>query len=88
MGGGIEIKNAKLNHTDGATRYSIEDNGRSLCYVTDTEHVLGKPDNNILNLIEGAELVIYDSSYTEEEFLAKLVGVTRAGAERVEIREL
>ena len=28
----------------------------------------GKPDQNILGLIEGADAVIYDSTYTEEEF--------------------
>lgn len=39
-----------------------------MCYVTDTEHVPGSPDDNVLGLIEGADLVIYDSTYTEEEF--------------------
>ncbi len=34
----------------------------------DTEHVPGKLDRNILKLIEGADLVIYDSTHTEEEF--------------------
>jgi phosphoribosyl 1,2-cyclic phosphodiesterase len=72
MGDGIEIKTAMLNHPNGATGYRIEHDGRSLCYITDTEHVPGKPDKNILNLIEGADLVIYDSTYTEEEFPAKV----------------
>ncbi|MEQ9360292.1 MAG: MBL fold metallo-hydrolase, partial [Rhodospirillales bacterium] len=31
-----------------------------------------KLDENILGLIEGADLVIYDSTYTEEEFPAKV----------------
>ena len=46
--------------------------GRSVCYVTDTEHLLGQPDQNVLGLIEGADLVIYDSTYTDEEFPAKV----------------
>ena len=42
------------------------------CLITDTEHIPGKPDQNILNLIDGADLVIYDSTYTEEEFVTKV----------------
>ena len=43
-----------------------------MCYVTDTEHVVGKPDQSVLGLIEGADLVIYDSTYTDSEFEAKI----------------
>ncbi len=64
----VRIKTARLNHPNGATGYRIEHAGKSLCYVTDTEHVPGKPDQNILALIEGSDLVVYDSTYTDEEF--------------------
>ena len=40
--------------------------------MTDTEHLPGQPDQNILGLIEGADLVIYDSTYTDEEFPGKV----------------
>jgi phosphoribosyl 1,2-cyclic phosphodiesterase len=69
---GIEVKTAALNHPNGATGYRVEHAGKSVCYVTDTEHVLGKPDDNILGLIEGADLVIYDSTYTDDEFPSKV----------------
>jgi phosphoribosyl 1,2-cyclic phosphodiesterase len=72
MDGGVQIKTAPLNHPNGATAYRIEHDGRALCYVTHTEHVVGKPDENILQLIEGADLVIYDSTYTDEEFPSKI----------------
>jgi phosphoribosyl 1,2-cyclic phosphodiesterase len=65
---GIVVKTAPLNHPDGATGYRIEFAGRSLCYLTDTEHVPGKPDRNVLGLIAGADLVIYDCMYTDEEY--------------------
>jgi phosphoribosyl 1,2-cyclic phosphodiesterase len=65
---GVRIKTAPLNHPSGATGYRIEYNGKSLCYVTDTEHVIGEPDQSVLGLIEGADLVVYDSTYTDEEF--------------------
>ncbi len=64
----VRIRTASLNHPNGATGYRIEYEGRSACFVTDTEHVPGQPDENILGLIEGADLVIYDSSYTDAEF--------------------
>src|SRR5262245_5193413 len=65
---GIAVRTATLNHPDGATGYRVEYGGRSLCYLTDTEHVPGAPDRNILELIQGADLVIYDSMYTDGEY--------------------
>ena len=65
---GVVVRTAPLNHPNRATGYRIEYGGRSICYVTDTEHVPGKPDRNILGLIEGADLFIYDSTYTDDEF--------------------
>jgi len=64
---GIRIRTAPLNHPNGATGYRIEHRGRAFCYVTDTEHVPGKMDENILGLIEGADFLVYDSTYTEAE---------------------
>ncbi len=72
LGSSVTIKTAPLNHPDGATGYRIENAGRSLCLITDTEHVPGKPDENVLNLIQGADLVIYDSTYTDAEFPNKV----------------
>lgn len=69
---GVHIRTAPLNHPNGATGYRIEHLGKSVCYVTDTEHLPGKPDQNILGLIEGADLVIYDSTYTDDEFAGKV----------------
>jgi phosphoribosyl 1,2-cyclic phosphodiesterase len=64
----IAVRTATLNHPDGATGYRVDYGGRSLCYLTDTEHVPGAPDRNILELIAGADLVIYDSMYTDAEY--------------------
>ena len=68
----VHVRTAALNHPDGATGYRLEYNGKAVCYVTDTEHVPGKPDQAILALIEGADLVIYDSTYTDDEFPTKV----------------
>ena len=69
---GVKLITQPLNHPNGATGYRIEHGGKSLCYVTDTEHIVGMPDQTVLSLIEGADLVIYDSMYTDEEFPAKI----------------
>ena len=71
---GISLRTAPLNHPDGATGYRIEYAGRVLCYITDTEHLPGVPDSNVLGLITGADLVIYDCMYTDEEYARSYVG--------------
>jgi phosphoribosyl 1,2-cyclic phosphodiesterase len=72
-GPGIVLRTAPLNHPNRATAYRIEYAGKSICYVTDTEHRPGQPDTAILGLIDRADLVIYDSTYTDDEF-PKFVG--------------
>ncbi len=69
---GVKVKTTPLNHPNGATGYRIEHKGASICYVTDTEHVIGKPDQRILGLIDGADLLIYDSTYSDKEFPSKI----------------
>jgi len=65
---GIGLRTAALNHPDGATAYRVDYGGRSICYLTDTEHVSGALDRTILALIAGADLVIYDCMYTDDEY--------------------
>jgi phosphoribosyl 1,2-cyclic phosphodiesterase len=65
---GVRIQTASLQHPNGATGYRIECGGKSICYVTDTEHVEGERDRNILELIDGADYVIYDSTYSDAEY--------------------
>lgn len=67
-GPGIRLRTAPLNHPNGATGYRVEYGGKAICYLTDTEHCIGAPDQTILALIEGADIVIYDSMYTDEEY--------------------
>lgn len=67
-GGGATIRTTPLNHPDGATGYRIEFEGHTVAYVTDTEHRAAEMDENVLGLIRNADLVIYDSTYTDEEY--------------------
>jgi phosphoribosyl 1,2-cyclic phosphodiesterase len=65
---GVLVRTAALHHPDGATGFRIEHDGRVLSYVTDTEHVPGTDDPGVMALIDGADLVIYDSTYTAAEW--------------------
>ncbi len=69
---GATVRTAPLNHQGGATGYRIERDGKAVCYVTDTEHVEGTHDETILELIQGADLFIYDTTYTEDEYPARV----------------
>ncbi len=69
---GAIVRTAPLNHQNGATGYRIEVEGQAICYVTDTEHVPGEPDQNVLDLIKDADLVIYNATYTDEEFPSRV----------------
>lgn len=65
---GFALRTAPLNHPNGATAYRVDFAGKSVCYVTDTEHVVGRPDRTILELVEGADVMVYDSAYTDAEY--------------------
>ncbi|WP_374835491.1 MBL fold metallo-hydrolase [Mycoplana ramosa] len=64
---GVTVQTGNLNHPGGAIGYRIEWNGRSVAMITDTEHVPGTLDPEVLRLIENVDLFIYDCCYTDEE---------------------
>jgi len=72
LGDGVTMRTTPLNHPNKATGYRIEYQGRSICYITDTEHTPGTLDENVRALVEGADLMIYDGMYTDDEFPARV----------------
>ena len=72
LGDGIIVKTAPLNHPDRATGYRVEYEGRSVCYITDTEHVVGRQDQVIIDLVKDADLMIYDCTYADDNFEPKI----------------
>jgi phosphoribosyl 1,2-cyclic phosphodiesterase len=69
--GGVVVRAAKLNHPGGVHAYRIEHGGRSLVFATDTEHY-ACVDPALLALAKGADVLVYDSQYTEEEYVRKV----------------
>ena len=65
---GIAISTVRLNHPNGSVGYRVDYQGRSMCYITDHEHVPGHPDKQLLDMIRGTGILIYDCMYTDAEF--------------------
>lgn len=65
---GITLSTAPLNHPNNATGYRVDFEGRSVCYITDYEHLEGRRDEVLIGLVKGADYMIYDSTYSDEEY--------------------
>lgn len=63
----ITIRSINLHHPNKAFGFRIEYGGKSLIYATDTES-LPEPDNKLVELASGADLLIHDAQYTAEEY--------------------
>lgn len=65
---GVTLRTAALNHPNNATGYRVEYGGKSICYITDTEHYADRIDERVVDLVRGADLMIYDGTYTDQEY--------------------
>ena len=70
---GIVIRTGRLRHPGGAVGYRVEYQGKVVAIITDTEHVPGELDTNVLQLIDRADLFFYDGAFCDEE-MAKYHG--------------
>ncbi|MCG6134403.1 MAG: MBL fold metallo-hydrolase [Nostoc sp. LLA-1] len=64
----ITIETAALNHPGEAVGYRVNWSGGAAVYITDTEHFPDRLDENVLWLSRNADILIYDSTYTDEEY--------------------
>ena len=75
--GGVRITNAAGNHPGGVFAYRVEHEGKSVVYATDTEHY-SVPDPKLVELCKDADVLIYDTMYTPEEY-AGVGGIPKTG---------
>ncbi len=68
--GAARVKTLELNHPGGNLGYRVECEGRSVVYATDIEHG-GEDDERFFAFAKGADLLIYDSMYTEDEYCGR-----------------
>lgn len=65
---GLTMRTAMLNHPGGAVGYRVECAGKVVAMVFDTEHEPGAASPVVLDLMRDADLVLYDSNFTDAEF--------------------
>ncbi len=65
--GGLSISTTVLNHPGGACAYRVDHGDHAVVYATDTEHY-PEIDLRLLALCLGADVLIYDATYTPEEY--------------------
>ncbi|MEM1169201.1 MAG: MBL fold metallo-hydrolase [Cyanobacteria bacterium P01_H01_bin.35] len=67
----VLVENALLNHPGEAIGYRVNWHGHSAAYVSDTEHFPDRLDENVLFLARQADVLIYDATYTDEEYYSE-----------------
>lgn len=65
----VTVRTAPLDHPDGVTGYRIEYAGRVFALLSDTEGFPGKHDKELLSLAQDADLIVYDTTFTEQEIV-------------------
>ncbi|MBM3468120.1 MAG: MBL fold metallo-hydrolase [Alphaproteobacteria bacterium] len=66
--GPLKVSTIALDHPGGSTGYRVDVGEKSICYITDTGHVPGRLNSNLVKFINQTDLMIYDATFTEEEF--------------------
>ncbi|MCA1991382.1 MAG: MBL fold metallo-hydrolase [Coleofasciculus sp. S288] len=69
--GDITVENGRLNHPGEAVGYRISWRDYAAAYITDTEHFSEGLDENVLRLARNADVMIYDATYTDEEYYSE-----------------
>jgi phosphoribosyl 1,2-cyclic phosphodiesterase len=99
--GPATVRACAVSHRGPTLGYRIEDAGATLCYIPDHEPALGTPLDELedewisgLELAAGADLLIHDAQYTDEEYPRHLgwghssISDALAFARRAEARRL
>ena len=71
LDGRVQVRTASLDHPGGVVAYRLDYGGRSVVYATDHEH-FSFCDPALVELARGADLLIYDSQYTEDEYYGRV----------------
>ena len=69
---GLQVATTMLRHPGNAVGFRAEWAGASACYITDTEHPADGIDDNLRRFVAGADVMIYDATYTEAEYRSRI----------------
>lgn len=74
----IEVQTKLLSHPGKCLGYRVNYNGRSICYITDNEMYVETSsfynphyEKRLAEFVEGADVLITDTTYTDEEYMTK-----------------
>ena len=76
---GVKVTSAEGHHPGGVFAYRVDYQGKSLVYATDTEHYSEVADANLVALGKNADVFIFDTMYTREEYEGKNGGIPKVG---------
>ncbi len=69
--GDVRIHLFALNHPQGSYGYRVECDGRVFVYACDHEHGVKAADIRLRDFAQGADLLICDAQYTQEEYQSR-----------------
>jgi phosphoribosyl 1,2-cyclic phosphodiesterase len=64
----VKVESALLNHPGEAVGYRVNWKNHAVAYITDTEHYADHLDPNVQRLAHQADVMIYDATYTDNEY--------------------
>jgi len=73
------VRTANGDHPGGVLAYRVEYQGKSVVYATDTEYGPEDLDPAFVELCRDADLLIFDTMYTPEEYDGRADGRSRKG---------
>jgi phosphoribosyl 1,2-cyclic phosphodiesterase len=71
---GTHITTAWLNHPQACLGYRLDTPAGSIVYATDNEPGVAEFDNNLRELAQGADVLIYDAQYSPEQLASTRKG--------------
>ena len=86
-GKNYKITLASLYHPNECYAYRIDHEDQSLVFATDCEHYEDRPNTNLIDLSRDADVLIYDSQYTEDEYYGRNGEFLRKGWGHSTMRE-
>jgi len=73
--GSVTITPIPISHPNGGSGYKFVEDGKSFVFLTDNElgytHKGGMPVESYIEFSEGADLLIHDAEYSDEEYKSK-----------------
>jgi phosphoribosyl 1,2-cyclic phosphodiesterase len=61
------VRTVRLDHPNHALGYRLDSPHGSFCFITDQEHPAKGLNENIIDFVQGATVLIHDAQYTPEE---------------------